>query len=364
MKNLYLLLTIVCFFNFSKANNQEQFSSFKEKLSTAKSEERIDLLVQLAFNEGPNKILASGSPLNRQLLLLAFLILSLLIIFLIQRNYRLQKQLAKEKAQFQQQLMTQEKMAALGQITAGIAHEIKNPLNFVNNFAEGSVSLAEELIETIEENGKEVSKDQLEDMIDLVGEFKQNAHDILFHGKRADRIVNSMMAHTRNEKGNEQMTDLNQLLQDSVHLAYHGYRANEPDFVLNIEQELDPKLPHAKVVSQDVSRVLLNIVNNACYAINQKRKADNNGYQPTLFTKTVQEANWLKVHIRDNGPGISDEVKEKIFTPFFTTKPTGSGNTGLGLSISYEIIVDEHQGKLEVNSEQGEFTEFIISLPN
>lgn len=248
-------------------------------------------------------------------------------------------------------------------LTAGIAHEIKNPLNFVNNFAEGSVEIVEELEEALHENGTPFQSEQLSLITELVGELKQNSIDIQKNGKRVHQIVQSMNSYASGGKGERKATNLNELLDENINLAYHGYRAQHPDFIANIERKYDTSLHSVELVPQDVGRVLLNIVNNACFALHQKQRALNGNFTPTLKVMTASQYGEAIVRIRDNGTGIPKEVVDKIFTPFFTTKPTGTGNTGLGLSISREIIVQNHKGKLEVETNPGEFTEFIIRLP-
>lgn len=298
-----------------------------------------------------------------QVLLIGGLVATLAIIALMILIYRLRKQQDEERAILQKQIQMQEKMATLGQLTAGIAHEIKNPLNFVNNFAEGSTFLLEELNETLDESKEKLSEEQKELVEELTQELNQNALDILHHGKRVDRIVKGMMDHTRTGKGQSVPTDLNQLLGDNTDLAYHGYRANNPDFKLEIEKDFQEDLPKIKVIPQDLSRVFINIINNACYAVHEKLKIKGNDFKSVLKISTRQVNNEIEIRIYDNGTGIPEEARAKIFNPFFTTKPTGFGNTGLGLSISYDVVVQGHDGKLAVETEEGEFTEFIIHLP-
>ena len=269
---------------------------------------------------------------------------------------------AEEKERLQRQIMVQEKMASLGQLTAGIAHEIKNPLNFVNNFAEGSTDLTTELVEALDENKQALGKEQYDLIEEIVGELKQNALDIVHHGKRADQIVKSMMEHARGDKGLPQIIDINQLLEDNINLAYHGYKALNPSFNLDIQKKLDASIPQTEVIPQDLNRVFLNIFNNACYAVNQKLKEEK-GFVPELNISTKKEKDQIEIRIRDNGNGIPVKIKDQIFNPFFTTKPTGEGNTGLGLSISYDIIVQGHGGNIELDSQVGAYTEFIIHLP-
>ena len=270
----------------------------------------------------------------------------------------------------QNQLIQQEKMASLGQLTVGLAHEIKNPLNFINNFAEGSVELLQELQEEAAQIKQHVSGSVFKEINLLIQDIAQNAKDIKENGTRLDRIVYSMMDHARGARKERRAIDLNQLVDDNVNLAYHGYRALEPDFHVDILKNYDPDILPVEVFPQELGRVLLNILNNACYAIHQKNKEHPKEYDPVIEITTRYSPNEnntekdrVEIRIKDNGTGIPDDVKDKIFDPFFTTKPTGKGNTGLGLSISYDIIVNGHQGNLSVETEPRHFTEFIISLP-
>lgn len=261
----------------------------------------------------------------------------------------------------QDQLLVQEKLASLGALTAGIAHEIKNPLNFVNNFAELSVELMEELREEIDKlkAGGEADLDNMEDLLtDLTG----NAKKINEHGKRADGIVKSMLLHSRGQAGERQPTDINAMLDENVNLSYHGMRATDSSFNVTIERDLDKEVGKVDAIAQDLSRVFLNILNNACYATHDRMKKGVAGYTPVLRVKTANLGDMVEVRIRDNGMGIPPHVLEKIFNPFFTTKPTGQG-TGLGLSISHDIVVQSHGGQLEVDTVAGEYTEFIVRVP-
>jgi signal transduction histidine kinase/heme exporter protein D len=262
----------------------------------------------------------------------------------------------------QQKLVTQEKLASLGALTAGIAHEIKNPLNFVNNFAEISVELIDELRENLNKNSKKVSPEDAQEILDIFKDLEQNVSKINEHGKRADSIVKSMLQHSRGTSGQREDSDINQLLEETVNLNYHGMRAQDASFNIKIEKQFDPNLKKISVVPQDVSRVFLNLMNNACYAAHQKKISTNGNYAPTLWVSSSDKKDRVEIRIKDNGNGIPEEMREKLFQPFFTTKPSGSG-TGLGLSISYDIIVQEHGGKIDVNSQPGEYTEFVICLP-
>ncbi|MBL0158741.1 MAG: GAF domain-containing protein [Bryobacterales bacterium] len=264
----------------------------------------------------------------------------------------------------QDQLVVQEKLASLGALTAGIAHEIKNPLNFVNNFAELSVELNQELREEIDKHRAVIGEADCGVIEELLGDLEKNARKINEHGRRADSIVRSMLLHSRGQRGERQPTDINAMLEEYVNLSYHGMRAQDSGFNATIERDLAPAMPLVNVVPQDLSRVFLNILNNACYAVNEKSRkvGSNNGYAPTLRVVTADLGELIEVRIRDNGMGIPPEVRAQIFNPFFTTKPTGQG-TGLGLSISHEIVVQEHGGQLDVLTEPGQFTEFVVRLP-
>ena len=264
--------------------------------------------------------------------------------------------------QAQEQLIQTEKMASLGSLTAGIAHEIRNPLNFVNNFAELSSELTQELLEELQDQKEKIDSDSLEEIEDILDNLEQNLSRIDQHGKRADSIVNGMLLHSRGVSGEHALTDLNALLEEYVNLAYHGLRAQDTNFNITIERDYDESLEMVDVVPQDISRVFLNMLNNACYATHQRAQEAKEGFTPTLWVSTKDVSDQVQIGIKDNGAGIPEEILNKIFEPFMTTKPSGSG-TGLGLSISYEIIVDEHQGQIDVDTQEGEYTEFIITLP-
>lgn len=255
----------------------------------------------------------------------------------------------------QNQLVAQEKLASLGQLTAGIAHEIKNPLNFVNNFSEISRDLLNELKDGLNNNN-------IDDVIDVVENLNQNLEKINFHGKRADSIVKGMLLHSRGSSGAKVLTNINELLDQYVALAYHGLRAQNKEFNITIEKDYDKTLEKINVIPQDISRVFLNIINNACYAANEKKKMNGTGFTPLLKVSTKNLKNKVDIRIMDNGNGIPESVKENLFNPFFTTKPTGEG-TGLGLSLSYDIVTKVHAGEISFQSEEGKFTEFIITLP-
>lgn len=268
----------------------------------------------------------------------------------------------KELQETQRQLVLSEKMASLGQLTAGIAHEIKNPLNFVNNFASLSIDLMEELQEEFKKKEDTFDAKTKENIEELMTNLRQNVTKINEHGKRADSIVKGMLLHSRGKAGERQETDLNALLSEYVNLAYHGMRAIDSSFNVTFENSYDEKIGKVNVVPQDLSRAFLNIVNNACYSANEKKKKNNGNFSPTVRVTSKNLGDSFEVRVRDNGNGIPQSVLDKIFNPFFTTKPAGIG-TGLGLSLTYDIITQEHKGKIEVNTQEGEFAEFILTIP-
>ncbi|MEO7212330.1 ATP-binding protein [Mucilaginibacter sp.] len=255
----------------------------------------------------------------------------------------------------QQQLIQSEKLASLGELTAGIAHEIQNPLNFVNNFSEVSMEL-------IDEMGEELAKGDTEEAMAIANDIKQNLEKIRHHGKRADGIVKGMLQHSRASSDIQEPTNVNNLADEYLRLAYHGLRAKDKSFNAELVTHFDDTLPLIKIVPQDVGRVLLNMFNNAFYAVQQKQKTGLAGYKPTVEVNTLKSGQFLEIKVKDNGIGIPEEIKDKILQPFFTTKPTGEG-TGLGLSLSYDIIVKAHGGQIDIDSVEGEYTTFIIKLP-
>ncbi len=260
----------------------------------------------------------------------------------------------------QDRLVQSEKMASLGQLTAGIAHEIKNPLNFVNNFAELSADLLDELHDAVSP-GRLVVADDLRDEIDeLTATLKGNLAKIAQHGRRADSIVKNMLAHSRAGPGEHRPIDLNATVEEALNLAYHGARAEMPGFNITLNKDLDPAAGMVDMYPQEFVRVIVNLINNGFYAA--RARAVEPGFQPTLWLRTRDLGDQVEIRVRDNGTGISDEVRGKIFEPFFTTKPAGEG-TGLGLSLSYEIVVKQHGGQLTVDSRIDAFTEFVITLP-
>ena len=294
------------------------------------------------------------------LFLISALVLSLLLLvaYSMAKKNRLQVELKEKETQLnnaKEQLTKKEKLASLGQLTAGIAHEIKNPLNFVNNFSDLSL----ELIEEFKDAKNEEEKNELLDTL------KNNLDKILANGKRADSIVRNMLAHSRTSTGEKSMVNVNSLCEEFLALAYHSKRASDRNFNCNLQKHFDENLSPLFLAGQDVGRVLLNLFNNSFDAVFEKQqhlpKDQIGSYQPVVSVSTKMENKHVVITIHDNGNGISDEVKDKIFEPFFTTKPAGQG-TGLGLSISIEIV-KENQGTISLNTRKNEFTEFTIAFP-
>jgi signal transduction histidine kinase len=261
----------------------------------------------------------------------------------------------------QDRLVQTEKLASLGQLTAGIAHEIKNPLNFVNNFSALSVELTDELNEVLKQT---TLADKIRAEVDeLTGLLKSNLGKVVEHGKRADSIVKNMLRHSRESSGERRSADINALVGESLNLAYHGARAEKAGFSITLKHELDPKIGLVDVYPQEITRALLNLISNGFYAATTRKfEAGNDTFEPVLSVTTRNLGKTVEIRIRDNGTGIPPEVREKMFTPFFTTKPTGEG-TGLGLSMTHDIVVKQHGGRIDFNTKLGEFTEFIITLP-
>jgi PAS domain S-box-containing protein len=267
----------------------------------------------------------------------------------------------KELRDAQDRLVQTKKLASLGQLTAGIAHEIKNPLNFVNNFSSLSIELAAELQEAIDvQEFNDGKRTEIHDLLELL---KGNLGKIMQHGKRADSIVKSMLLHSRQISGEQRSVDLNALVDESLNLAYHGARAQTVDFNVTLERLFDPAAGEVSLLPEEITRVLLNLISNSFYATTQRKAhANADSYQPILIATTKNLGDSVEIGIRDNGTGMPDEVKEKMFNPFFTTKPAGEG-TGLGLSISHDIVVKQHSGSIEVDTRPGEFTDIRIVLP-
>ncbi|MGN6616222.1 MAG: ATP-binding protein [Ilyomonas sp.] len=304
----------------------------------------------------------------RQYVLLAFMLILLLIAFFFFRSNRLKQKAnvllneQKEKVEStlselkstQQQLIQSEKMASLGELTAGIAHEIQNPLNFVNNFSEVNRELIAEMKE-------EIDKGNYDEVKLIATDVEENEQKILQHGKRADAIVKGMLQHSRKSEGKKEPTDINALCDEYLRLSYHGLRAKDKNFNAEIKTYFDTSLPKINVAPQDIGRVLLNLFNNAFYAVRERQKAEGERYEPTVSIHTKRVDGEVEIYVRDNGIGIPQNIIDKIFQPFFTTKPTGQG-TGLGLSLSYDIM-KAHGGEIRVESKEGEGSEFVIRLP-
>ncbi len=333
-------------------------------------------LLMLEEQERQQNIIREREQFNNRIkytaLISALVVFGILALILIRNNRQKQKanNLLKEQKNkiektlselksTQSQLVQREKMASLGELTAGIAHEIQNPLNFVNNFSEVNKELLTELNEELEKGNYEDVKAIAKDVID-------NEEKINHHGKRADAIVKGMLQHSRSSSGVKEPTDINALADEYLRLSFHGLRAKDKSFNATMETHFDENLQKIAVIPQDIGRVLLNLYNNAFYAVSEKKKLQGDNYEPTVSVSTKQIGNktdsyQVEISVKDNGMGIAQKVLDKIFQPFFTTKPTGQG-TGLGLSLSYDII-KAHGGELKVDTKEGEFAEFIIQLP-
>jgi len=329
------------------------------KYETAKKDEMINDQESTIANQRNIQILIA--------IIAALLIISLIGMMQSRKNIRKkQKEIERSKEELQlslenlkstqAQLIHAEKMASLGELTAGIAHEIQNPLNFVNNFSEVNTELLDELREEVE-NGN------LNEVKSLAKDIAKNEEKIHHHGTRADGIVKGMLQHSRTSSNEKEPVDINVLADEYLRLAYHGLRAKDKSFNAEFKADLDNTIPKIEVVGQDIGRVLLNLINNAFYAVSTKALAiGDSDYKPTVTVSTKKLDNKVEIRIKDNGDGIPKEIKEKIFQPFYTTKPTGEG-TGLGLSLSYDIITTGHKGELNVETKEGEGAEFIITFP-
>ena len=280
----------------------------------------------------------------------------------IEENNSALTQSLEELKAAQAQLIQSEKMASLGELTAGIAHEIQNPLNFVNNFSEVNKELLAEMKD-------EMDKGNIADAKEIANDVIANEEKINYHGKRADAIVKGMLQHSRTSTGQKELTDINALCDEYLRLSYHGLRAKDKSFNAKFETEFDPSLPKINVVPQEMGRVILNLINNAFYAVNERKKLNEEGFQPTVIVSTKKLNEKIEIKVSDNGTGIPKNIVDKIFQPFFTTKPTGSG-TGLGLSLAYDIITKGHGGELsvrtpseKVETKEGEGSTFSILLP-
>jgi two-component system, NtrC family, sensor kinase len=293
------------------------------------------------------------------ILIIALCVFLLVSFILLQTNRQKQKANTKiEKAyselkSTQSQLIQSEKMASLGELTAGIAHEIQNPLNFINNFSDVNRELVDEM-------QQELKSGKIDDAIAISNDIKENEEKINHHGKRADAIVKGMLQHSRTSSGQKEPTDINALADEYLRFSYHGLRAKEKSFNATVKTDFDESIGNINIVPQDIGRVILNLINNAFYAVSEKQKQNPNGYEPTVVVSTKKEKDKIEIKVRDNGNGIPQNVLDKIFQPFFTTKPTGQG-TGLGLSLSYDIV-KAHSGEIKAETKEGEGTVFSIIL--
>ena len=332
--------------NNTRANQQLQMMTFEED-----QRQRNIAAEKISYQ---NKVKTN--------MMLAALGVFLVIGLILYRNNRqkqkankvLEEALANLKST-QSQLIQSEKMASLGELTAGIAHEIQNPLNFVNNFSEVNKELLAEMNE-------EIQKGNYEEVKAIAKDVTENEEKINHHGKRADSIVKGMLQHSRTSSGQKESTDINNLADECLRLSFHGMRAKDKSFNAKTETDFDNSLQKINIVSQDIGRVLLNLFTNSFYSVLQKRKQAADNYEPVVYVKTERTADAVRIIVRDNGMGIPQKVLDKVFQPFFTTKPTGEG-TGLGLSMSYDIITKGHGGELKVETREGEYAEFIIILP-
>ena len=262
-----------------------------------------------------------------------------------------------------QQLKQQEKLASLGMLSAGIAHEIQNPLNFVINFSKMSEKLLSDLAEIVEDNEDKLSENDREDVEDIVTDLKENMARIVEHGERAISIIQGILLVSRGKENEFLPTDINHLVKEYVWLSYHAMRAKDKRFNIAIHEDYQESMPQVMVIPQDLSRAILNLMNNACYAVFKRSQTEGENYKPTIDVKTAISGEQLVISIRDNGEGMTDEVKERLYENFFTTKPIGMG-TGLGMGITRDIVENKHDGKLSFESTAGEGTCFTISIPN
>ena len=272
------------------------------------------------------------------------------------------EQLRQQVENLQNQVKQQEKMATLGLLTAGIVHEIRNPLNFVINFSKLSDGLIKDLGDDLEDNADRIGTDDLEDIRDLMDSLRENLQKIREHGDRAISIIQNILLYSRGKEDEFIPTDVCKLVKEYVWLSYHAMRASLKNFNISIEESYEEGIPLQPVVPQDLSRAVLNVMNNACYAVWEKSQQTASGYKPMVSVKVCRQGQELAVSITDNGTGMSEEVKRRLFETFFTTKPTGQG-TGLGMYITRNIIEMKHHGRIEFDSEEGKFTTFSLIIP-
>ena len=363
----------------SKKKNIDSAFKYQGMMLFAKdslfSQEKVKALQNIEYKEAQRQqdiVAAQAAIINRvrMYILIGIAVVFLLFGIIILRNYRKQKR-ANEKIQMtlaelkstQSQLIQSEKMASLGELTAGIAHEIQNPLNFVNNFSEVNKEMIDELKNELAAGNQQLA-------IEIADDIKSNEEKINHHGKRADAIVKGMLQHSRSSTGVKEPTDINALADEYLRLAYHGLRAKDKSFNATMKTDFDESIGNINIIPQDIGRVILNLITNAFYVVDEKKKSGIENYEPTVSVSTKIVADKILISVKDNGNGIPQKVLDKIFQPFFTTKPTGQG-TGLGLSLSYDIV-KAHGGEIKVETKEGEArpddpvgrgTEFIIQLP-
>ena len=346
--------------DFKNAHNYYKlFINYRDSMINAEVSNKSTVL---AYNYDLDKKQAQITALNQQKKLQQNFLISLLAVLLLiiigsialMRNNRQKRLALAELKQTQTQLVQSEKMASLGELTAGIAHEIQNPLNFVNNFSDVNTELLKEMSD-------EIDKGNFGEVKNLAADLLENSRKINQHGKRADAIVKGMLQHSRTDAGHKELTDINAYADEYLRLAFHGMRAKDKSFNAALHTEFDKSVGKINIVPQDIGRVLLNLYNNAFYAVNEKKKSHGEGYEPAVAVSTKKTGNKIEIKVKDNGNGIPQNIVDKIFQPFFTTKPAGSG-TGLGLSLSYDII-KAHGGELKVETREGEKTGFTIVLP-
>ncbi|MFI5158212.1 MAG: ATP-binding protein [Sphingobacteriales bacterium] len=343
---------------YFKLNDAQQNEQNSLKIAQYENEQKEHLQSE-KINTLRQERVVQAAVISKSHIITAVSLIALVLIscamFFIYRQYQGNKKTLSSLRKTQRQLIQSEKMASLGELTAGIAHEIQNPLNFVNNFSEVNSELIDEMQD-------EIYKGNLGEVKAIAADIKENELKIIMHGKRADSIVKSMLEHSRASSGQKELTDINGLADEYMRLSYHGLRAKDKSFNAAMDTRLDDSLPKVNLVSQDIGRVLLNLYNNAFYAVHQKKKQNPEGYIPQVTLTTANKGNFVEITVNDNGNGIPDDIKDKIMQPFFTTKPTGEG-TGLGLSLSYDIVVKGHGGSLEIDSREKEYSIFIIKLP-
>jgi signal transduction histidine kinase len=369
---------------YKRRKQTDSVFKYDELMSAAKdslyNRQKLNQMQNLTFNEQQRQldILKEKEKFRAQLRtyglaagLLVFAIIALLLFrnnrfkqraYTLLQNQKIQTDIQRSKAEntlnelksTQAQLIQSEKMASLGELTAGIAHEIQNPLNFVNNFSEVNAELMQEM-------EHEFKSGNAREAFTLAETIKQNIEKVHAHGKRADAIVKSMLQHTRISSGQKELTDINALADEYLRLSYQGLRAKDKSFNTTIKTDFDATVGKINIIPQEVSRVLVNLYNNAFYTVNEKAQQSPGGYEPLVSVKTKKTNGMVEITVKDNGSGIPENIRQKIFQPFFTTKPAGQG-TGLGLSLSYDII-KAHEGEIKVQSEAGRGSEFTICLP-